>query len=180
MPPGTEETLRDTLRDGLVSFQDAAFLSTAAGTAAQPGGALAGVTPVTPGATFGASIDALIAAFYTGRPTASENVVLIAGPAKAAQLRTLNAGAGAGYPIIVTDAAGSKVVMIDGGAVYYADGGLEVGISDKAAIQMNDAPDNPATATTVVTSLWQMNLVGFKPIRTVNWWLPASAVQFLA
>lgn len=179
MPPGAEETLRDTLRDGLVTFQDAAFLSTAAGTTAQPAGILNGITPVTPGADFAASVAALLDAFFAGRPGAQQ-VSLIAAPRQAAKLRTLNAGAGTGFPIVTTDAAGTKVVVVDGSALYYADGGLEVGISEQAAIQADSAPDSPPLATSVITSLWQLNLVGFKPIRTVNWFAAPGSVQFLA
>jgi hypothetical protein len=34
---------------------------------------------------------------------------------------------------------------------------------------MNDAPDNPTTATSVLVSLWQNNLVGIRAERFVNW-----------
>jgi hypothetical protein len=34
---------------------------------------------------------------------------------------------------------------------------------------MDSAPTNPPTATTVMTSLWQMNLVGIRAERFVNW-----------
>ena len=34
---------------------------------------------------------------------------------------------------------------------------------------MDSAPDNPALATTVLTSLWQNNLVGLRAERFINW-----------
>jgi len=34
---------------------------------------------------------------------------------------------------------------------------------------MNDAPDSPETATTVLVSLWQHNLVGIRAERFINW-----------
>jgi len=39
----------------------------------------------------------------------------------------------------------------------------------EAAVQMESAPDNPADATTVYTSLWQQGLVGFRAQKAVNW-----------
>ena len=46
---------------------------------------------------------------------------------------------------------------------------------------MDDSPDNPTTATTVLVSLWQRNLVGIRAERYVNWVKarPAS-VQYLS
>jgi hypothetical protein len=34
---------------------------------------------------------------------------------------------------------------------------------------MDSAPDNPALATTVMTSFWQNNLVGLRAERFINW-----------
>jgi hypothetical protein len=180
MPDGTEAAVRDTLIGGLTSHTDTSFLSTSAAVAAtSPAGILAGLTPVTPGANFAASIDALLAAFFAARPSAQQ-VSLIAGPAKAAQLRTLNSGAGVGHDIVITSAAGTKVIALDGTAIYYADGGFEIDVSQQAAIQMNSTPDNPSTSTTVLHSLWQNNLLAYKVERYLNWWAAPTSVQFLA
>lgn len=180
MPPGTEEALRDTLVGGLVSFQDAALLSTAAAVPdTSPAGILSGIVATPPGATFADSVAALLDAFFAGRPGA-QTVSIIAAPRQAAKLRVLNGGAGTGLPIVETDAAGSKIIVIDGNALFFGDGGIEITLSQQAAIQLNSTPDDPATASTVVTSLWQANLTGFKPLRTINWWLAPNGAQFLA
>ena len=45
---------------------------------------------------------------------------------------------------------------------------------------MSDAPDNPATASTVMTSLWQNNLIGLRAERTINWGKRrAEAVEYI-
>ena len=51
--------------------------------------------------------------------------------------------------------------------------------SNQALLQMDDAP-TPATAATVVISLWAMNLIGLKVERTINWKILPGAVQFTA
>ena len=179
----TNETavgLRDSLRDTLVSFQDKALLSTAAAVAGvSPAGILAGITPVTSTGNLANDLQALLTAFYTARPAASEDTVLIAGPAKSAQLKTLNSGGGPGYAIITTDAAGTKIIVLDGRGMVFADGGLQLDISEGASLQMDSAPTTPS-ASTVFTSLWQDNKVGIRLERTVNWHAVASNVQFLA
>jgi hypothetical protein len=180
MSDATEAALRDALIGGLTMFQDTSFLSTDAAIAAtRPAGILNGLTPVAPGADFAASIAALLDAFFAARP-AAQAVSLIASPRKAAQLRTLNGGAGPGYDVITTAAAGTKVIVLDASAVFVADGGIEVDVSSHAAFQMDDAPDSPPTATTVVRSLWQDNLVGLKVERFLSWWPAPTAVQYLA
>lgn len=176
---GTVASLRATLVNGLVNFQDAAFLSTAAAVAGtSPAGALAGVVATTPGANFGASMAALQTAFFASRPAAAEPV-LIAGPAKAAEIRALNGGGGVGLPILTTAAAGTKVVLIDGVAVVFADDGVEFDFSEAAAFEMVDNPAAP-TATTVFRSMWQDNLRAYRIERFLNFWVQPGAVQFLA
>jgi hypothetical protein len=177
----TAETLRNTLRDGLVAFTDKAFLdptSTAIATV-RPASITAGRTPVTPGANFASSIQALMNAFFSARPGAVEPV-LIAAPQKAAEIRSLNNGGGVGVPIITTAAAGTSVVMLDGAGAFYADDGVEIDVSDEAAFEMNDAPTSPPTASVVIRSMWQDNLRAFRIERFINWHATTTAVQYLA
>ena len=186
LAPGTEDALRDSLLNGLTTFTDTSFLSTDATVAGtKPAGILNGLTPVTATGDIHADILALLDAFYTARPDAQE-VVLIAGPRKAAQIQggtTWMSGVelpGMGYPLVITSAAGTNVIACDPSAIFYADGGLEIDVSDKAAFQMNSTPDNPATAATVIRSMWQDNLVAFKVERTLNWWAAPTSVAYLA
>lgn len=62
------------------------------------------------------------------------------------------------------------IVLMDAAEIFIAeDGGIELDISREASIQLNTAPDNPPTASTVFTSLWQENLVGLRSEHRVGW-----------
>ena len=49
------------------------------------------------------------------------------------------------------------------------DGDVSIDVSREASLQMDSAPMSPADATTVLTSLWQNNLVGLRAERFINW-----------
>lgn len=91
-----------------------------------------------------------------------------------------------GLPVIVseyipTDSSGAIVALVNAGDIYLGDeGGIDLSMSTEASLQMNDTPDNPTTATTVLVSLWQRNLVGFRAERAISWARRrASAVAYL-
>lgn len=65
-----------------------------------------------------------------------------------------------GWPIVAMRA--SDILLADDGAV-------DVDISTEASLQMDSAPDSPNTASTVLMSLWQNNLVGIRCERFINW-----------
>ena len=66
------------------------------------------------------------------------------------------------------------IILLDADAVMYADGGVELDASEHALVQMSDSPDSPPTASTTMTSLWQMNLVGLRLTRYLTWQLRRS------
>ncbi|MFK1121621.1 phage major capsid protein [Pseudomonas aeruginosa] len=91
-----------------------------------------------------------------------------------------------GLPVIVseyipTSSAGAVVALVNASDIYLGDeGGLDLSMSTEASLQMDNAPDNPTTASTVLVSLWQRNLVGFRAERAINWARRrASAVAYL-
>ena len=60
------------------------------------------------------------------------------------------------------------------------DGQVMLDASNQASLQMDNAPTNPPTATTVMVSLWQMNMVGIRAERFINWTKRrAGAVQYI-
>lgn len=87
----------------------------------------------------------------------------------------MNGGTLFGLPVIVsefvpTSSAGSIVALVNASDIYLADeGGIDISMSTEASLQMDNAPDNPTVAATVMVSLWQRNLVGFRAERTVVW-----------
>ncbi|MGQ8875953.1 phage major capsid protein [Delftia sp. NA_296.1] len=80
-----------------------------------------------------------------------------------------------GLPVIVseyvpTDSSGAIVALVNASDIYLGDeGGIDLSMSTEASLQMDNAPDNPTTASTVMVSLWQRNLVGFRAERAINW-----------
>ncbi len=80
-----------------------------------------------------------------------------------------------GLPVIVseyipTSSAGAVVALVNASDIYLGDeGGVDLSMSTEASLQMDNAPDNPTTASTVLVSLWQRNLVGFRAERAINW-----------
>lgn len=80
-----------------------------------------------------------------------------------------------GRPMIVSDTvpvatAGGMIVLMKPSEILVADnGGVRVDMSREASVQMAAPPDNPATASTVYTSLWQNNLVGIRAERFITW-----------
>lgn len=174
--PGTAKAMRNCLTSGLNSFVDKQFLSTtAAVVGTNPAGILNGLTPLVGTADVAASVKALIAAFFTASP-GSENPILIANGGYAAAIRGMIPSTG--LNVIASEAAASNIVIVDPARTFYADGGLEVEYSDKAMLEMADPATNPPVAATVLTSLWQMNLVGFRLTRFVAWGRAPNAVAY--
>jgi hypothetical protein len=122
-------------------------------------------------------VQTLIDAFYAGRPGA-QDPVLIAGGAKATKLRAMNPGFG--LPVISSEAAGGTVVMLDPAGVLYADGGVDIALSESGTLQMSDTPDDPSTATTITVSLFQLNQVAYRVERFLNFQALTGAVRYLA
>ena len=87
---------------------------------------------------------------------------------------------GFGLPIYSSEAAGGTVVMLDPAGILYADGGVEIGLSGAASVQMSDTPDDPSTATTVNVSLFQTNCIAYRVERFLNFAAVTGAVRYLA
>lgn len=77
------------------------------------------------------------------------------------------ANPGAGEPLV---GAGDRIILVKPSEILLADdGGVTLDASREASLQMDSAPTNPPTATTVMVSLWQMNMVGIRAERFINW-----------
>ncbi|WP_047711375.1 phage major capsid protein [Pseudomonas lactis] len=95
---------------------------------------------------------------------------------------TMNGGTFEGLPAIVSEYVPSGIVaLVNASDIYVGDeGGIDLSMSTEASLQMDSAPDNPTSATTVMVSLWQRNLVGFRAERAINWARRrAAAVAYL-
>lgn len=75
--------------------------------------------------------------------------------------------AGAGDPLT---GGGSRIILAKASEILLADDGeVMLDVSREASLQMDSAPTNPPTASTVTFSLWQMNMVGVRAERFINW-----------
>ena len=179
---GTEAALRDSLIDGLTEFQDTSFLdpTKAAIVGKQPASITNGRTPVVGTGNLQADLDALFAAFYAARPNAKK-VSLICNALNAWRIVPVTGWSchSEGTPVIVSGAAGANIILVDASAIFYSDGGIELDVSTHAAFEQNSTPTSPPTASTIVTSLWQENLIGLRVERFLNWFAHPTAVAYL-
>lgn len=77
------------------------------------------------------------------------------------------ANAGTGSPVT---GAGSRIILAKASEILLADDGqVMLDASREASLEMNSTPTNPATASTVLISLWQHNMIGIRAERFINW-----------
>ncbi|MET3899681.1 HK97 family phage major capsid protein/HK97 family phage prohead protease [Devosia sp. UYZn731] len=84
-----------------------------------------------------------------------------------------------GLPVVLSEGVPANVAVGDEGAriilakaseiMLADDGETLLDASNQASLQMDSAPTNPPVAATVMVSLWQMNLVGIRAERFINW-----------
>lgn len=95
-----------------------------------------------------------------------------------------------GLPVVTSEnipdvgdspANGGRIILLKADEILLADDGdVTIDVSREASLQMDSTPDSPATATTVLVSLWQHNLVAVKAERYINWIKRrAEAVQYI-
>jgi HK97 family phage major capsid protein/HK97 family phage prohead protease len=191
--PSAEALVRTDLIAAIAQFIDTQFLdpAKAAVVGTSPASITNGVAGQTPSGTSQDNALADLAKLVNLFSTANHNMTSMAWvmtPARAATLGLARnvmgvpefPGIGAdggtlfGFPVItstniVAGSSGDRIFLIETSEILFADDGVMLDTSREASVQMNDAPDNPATATTVLISLWQNNLVGIRAERFVNW-----------
>jgi hypothetical protein len=177
--PSAELLLRDELSAGLAQLVDTTFVNDAlAPGGGSPGSILNGVTPVTPSGTTEAAlardVSTLVSQFLTNNPDPTR-ARLVMGPTHAAMLQhatnsptlTVDGGSVYGLPVIISANAGARVIALDGAQILLGDNGVVIDLSRQASIELDDAPTG--SAASVMTSLWQSNLVGFRADWFISW-----------
>lgn len=138
-------------------------------------------------AVFGAFIaanNAPTAGVWIMGATTALSLSMMTNPLGQSEFPGISMGGGTfqGMPVIISENVPTGVVaLVNTSDIYLGDeGGIDLSMSTEASLQMDNAPDNPTTATTVLVSLWQRNLVGFRAERSINWARRrASAVAYL-
>ncbi len=187
--PSAEDVIRMDMRNGIAAFLDLEFTDPAKAPVANvsPGSVTNGVALIpsagpTP-ANARTDITALAGAMLAANISTAGAVLLMSetnalalssaqNPLGQALYPGLAATGGTimGYPAITSQALATNVIMLNGEGILIADeGGVAIDVSREATVQMDSAPANPADATTILTSLWQNNLVGLRAERFINW-----------
>jgi hypothetical protein len=68
---------------------------------------------------------------------------------------------------IVADSSGANLLLIDAQQIAVGSDTLVVSAAQQATVEMDSAPDHPTTASTVLVSLWQRNLLGLRAERFI-------------
>lgn len=199
--PSAETIIRDTLARAIIQQMDADFVDPAnAGTAnVKPASITNGVSAVpstgNTEAEIRIDIQNVFAPFIAANLTPANGVWIMSATTALALSLVLNeagnpafpgismsGGTFFGMPVVVSEAVGNIVILANASDILLADDGqVTIDMSREASVQMDDAPDDPADATTVLVSLWQHNLIGIRAERFVNWVKGrAAAVQYLS
>lgn len=187
--------LRDLRRACVEALDGALADQMNGGTTATPASVFYGSPSITSTGNLAQDFDALVS-LYTGDLSTA---VIVADSRTAAQIATEAATLG-GCSIDLTGATQSRLFGLP---AYFSDsvardsnGGFlgifdadrlevagfraaELGTSTEAMIEMDTEPDNPTTASSVMTSLWQQNLIGLRATIAVNWRLVGGAAAFV-
>jgi HK97 family phage major capsid protein len=79
---------------------------------------------------------------------------------------TYSSGTIGGITAVVSDGVpAGTMLLVDAQQVAAASETIQLAASNEAIVAMDTAPDSPTTASTVMTSLWQMNMTGLKAER---------------
>jgi HK97 family phage major capsid protein len=195
--PAAELLVRDDLSKGIVQFMDGQFVDpTKAADDVSPASITNGVTPITASGTNAAAlrvdVKAVMQQFLDADLTPSDAVwIMTQGTALSISLMTndlgqpefpgitMNGGTFLGLPVVTSESVpgtggsptdGGLIILAKAGDILLADdGNVTVDASREASLQMDSAPDSPATASTVLVSMFQQNMMAIRAEREINW-----------
>jgi HK97 family phage major capsid protein/HK97 family phage prohead protease len=187
--PSAEDVIRRDMIDGIAAYLDQQFIDPAVAAVAgvSPGSVTNGVTPITTAGATPANARTDVQAManaMTALNISTAGAVLVLSETNAlAFTNALNplgqplfpgmgqgGGTIMGYQAVTSQVAGTTVALIQPKQILYADdGAVTIDVSREASVQMDTVLDSPPLATTILTSLWQNNLVGLRAERFINW-----------
>jgi HK97 family phage major capsid protein len=206
--PAIEALVRDSLLTAVALLTDRDFLdpSKVAVPGVSPASITNGVTPINPTGTTGDALRAdlgTLLSTYAGLNMSVAGLVLVMTSQQAIRISLLRNALGQkefdgmgpgggsleGIPVVTSEnivtagsPAGSLIVAINAPEILLADdGAVQVDMSREASLQMDSAPDSPPTASTIMVSLWQRNMVALRAERMINWMRRRDgAVQYIS
>lgn len=171
------------LQNAVIDGEDPALLGTAAAVQYErPAGLLYGISPVGTGGSPGSIGDDLVTLWASVRSGSPQRPAFITSPTGAVYLGSLDPPAFAnvsvlgngsilGVPLLVSKAAGSKLILVDAGVLGVSDNGMIVEASNYSAIQMDT---DPAAGAQNLVSAFQTNTTFIRITRYVHWVLGAD------
>lgn len=207
--PSAEALLRNALVQAVSYLTDRTFVDpTAAATGSSPASITNGVSALAPTGTtadaFRDDLTRLIKAYLAANYSTTGLVLLMTSQQALAlammrntlgipEFPDLTADGGrvdGGVTVITSEnipAAGGSptdgypIIAMHAPSIFLADdGGVNIDMSREASLQMDSAPDSPQTASTVMVSMWQQNMVAIKAERFITWKKARSgAVQYI-
>jgi HK97 family phage major capsid protein len=194
--PSAEALVRQDLAGSIVQFMDTQFVDvTKAADDVSPASITNGVTPDTASGTTAAALrldlKTLLAGMYANNHASGLVWIMTQQQALAIMLMqnslgqsefpgiTPDGGTLLGYPVVTSEnipatggspTDGYPIILVKASDILLADDGqVTLDASREASLQMDTAPDSPATASTNMVSLWQHNLIAIKAERYINW-----------
>jgi hypothetical protein len=137
---------------------------------------LNGVSATTLSGTIGEQTALVLNALSGGAP--ARPAIIVSLQTAMRQLATVRDLEAIGVTVIINAAATTRIIGIDASGLLFVDAGLDLAISEQADVQMDSAPSEPDTASTVRVSLFQRDLVSIRAERTLNWKARADAVAW--
>jgi hypothetical protein len=134
-----------------------------------------GLTPITPAGDYQNQVGQVLAGISGGAATKPVLIVSLQSALRLTALRDLQA---IGVKVIVTPAAGGRLIAVDADGIAYVDDGGEIKIGEPD-MEMRDDPTGTASASVVLVSMFQRNVKVFRSERWVNWAKRADAVAYL-
>jgi hypothetical protein len=180
--PGTDAALRDELSNGTNYFVGQQMLDPTSAPigGTSPGGLLYNVAGFgsagTSSANAATDFKKGAALLFAANPIATRPTVIMSQGVASAIGFALNVPSIAtgtslfGLSVIVNAAAGARMIFLDAAQVLIADAdGLDISVSQQGVVEMNTVPTSPVTAASVLVSLWQSSLVGYRITRFISW-----------
>lgn len=179
---------RDLTRAIARGIDDALLDGGAAVTDGRPASILNGVSAVGGGSPsdIEGDITSMFQSVRNGEPASPAFVTSMSGALYLATLRSngerlfpdvgVLGGSILGVPLLITPSAGAKLILVDAGAILYADGGVSVEPALHAALQLSDAPSSGAQQ---LVSMFQANTVALRGLRYLTWVAADDAVAFI-
>jgi HK97 family phage major capsid protein/HK97 family phage prohead protease len=196
--PSAELLVRNDLAASIVQFMDNQFVdpSKAAVSGVSPASITNGVSAVTATGTTGAALrldlKTLFASFLAANMQVTNAAfIMTQQTALAISLMTnslgnpefpnitMNGGTLLGLPVITSEnipatggspTDGYPIILVSTPDILLADDGdITIDASREASLQMDTAPDSPATASTIMVSMFQQNMTAIRAERYINW-----------